>query len=113
MPMLRTLLALALTCKASGATLGETRPRPALALTHAPPATRSSQLVTAAPNRDPVRAVRGGGMAKFDVPLLLYFVFWYVGNMFYNKYNTMALKAVGGKYGGLTMTVATLSLTER
>jgi len=53
--------------------------------------------------------VRGGG-SSFDVPLLLYFVFWYIGNMFYNKYNTMSLTAVGGKNSGLTMTVSTLQL---
>ena len=48
--------------------------------------------------------------AGFDVSLLLYFVFWYVGNAIYNMYNTMALKAVGGKHSGLTMTVSTLQL---
>jgi len=48
--------------------------------------------------------------AAFDVSLLLYFVFWYVGNAIYNMYNTMALKAVGGKHGGLTMTVSTMQL---
>ena len=47
---------------------------------------------------------------SFDVSLLLYFVFWYVGNAVYNMYNTMALKAVGGKHSGLTMTVSTLQL---
>ena len=46
----------------------------------------------------------------FDVSLLLYFGFWYLGNAVYNMYNTMALKAVGGKYSGLTMTVSTLQL---
>jgi len=50
------------------------------------------------------------GAGGFDVSLLLYFVFWYVGNAVYNMYNTMALKAVGGKYSGLTMTVSTLQL---
>ena len=37
-------------------------------------------------------------------------MFWYVGNAFYNQYNTQALGAVGGKYGGLTMTVSTMQL---
>ena len=46
----------------------------------------------------------------FDISLLLYFVFWYVGNAVYNMYNTMALKAVGGKNSGLTMTVSTMQL---
>ncbi len=44
------------------------------------------------------------------VALLLFFLFWYVGNAFYNQYNTMALTAVGGKTGGLTMTVSTMQL---
>jgi len=48
--------------------------------------------------------------APDSVALLLFFVFWYVGNAFYNQYNTMALTAVGGKYGGLTMTVSTMQL---
>ena len=38
--------------------------------------------------------------APDNVALLLFFVFWYVGNMYYNEYNTMALKSVGGKTGG-------------
>jgi len=37
-------------------------------------------------------------------------VFWYAGNMKYNEYNSAALGAVGGKTGGLTMTVATMQL---
>ena len=45
-----------------------------------------------------------------SVALLLFFLFWYVGNAFYNQYNTMALAATGGKYGGLTMTVSTMQL---
>ena len=45
-----------------------------------------------------------------SVALLLFFLFWYVGNAFYNQYNTQALGAVGGKYGGLTMTVSTMQL---
>ena len=45
-----------------------------------------------------------------SVALLLFFVFWYVGNAFYNQYNTLALGAAGGKYGGLTMTVSTMQL---
>jgi solute carrier family 35 protein E1 len=48
--------------------------------------------------------------APDSLALLLFFVFWYVGNAFYNQYNTMALSAAGGKYGGLTMTVSTMQL---
>ena len=44
------------------------------------------------------------------ISLALAFLFWYVGNTFYNQYNTMALKACGGKNGGLTMTVSTMQL---
>ena len=48
--------------------------------------------------------------APDSVALVLSFLFWYIGNTFYNQYNTMALKAVGGKTGGLTMTVSTMQL---
>jgi len=48
--------------------------------------------------------------APDSVALLLFFLFWYVGNAFYNQYNTLALGAAGGKYGGLTMTVSTMQL---
>ena len=48
--------------------------------------------------------------APDSAALLLFFVFWYVGNAFYNQYNTLALAAAGGKYGGLTMTVSTMQL---
>jgi solute carrier family 35 protein E1 len=48
--------------------------------------------------------------APDSVALLLFFVFWYAGNMKYNEYNTASLEAVGGKTGGLTMTIATMQL---
>jgi len=48
--------------------------------------------------------------APDSLALLLFFVFWYVGNGVYNQYNTLALASVGGKYGGLTMTVSTMQL---
>mmetsp|Transcript_20166 Transcript_20166/g.42368 ORF Transcript_20166/g.42368 Transcript_20166/m.42368 type:complete len:339 (+) Transcript_20166:85-1101(+) len=48
--------------------------------------------------------------APDSVALILFFVFWYAGNMKYNEYNSAALGAVGGKTGGLTMTVATMQL---
>lgn len=48
--------------------------------------------------------------APDSVALLLYFAFWYAGNMKYNEYNTASLNAVGGKTAGLTMTVATMQL---
>jgi len=45
-----------------------------------------------------------------DVPLMLYFAFWYLGNTFYNIQNKGALNATGGKTAGYGMTVATLQL---
>jgi len=48
--------------------------------------------------------------APDSVALLLFFVFWYVGNIYYNEYNKMALDGAGGKKGGLTMTVSTMQL---
>lgn len=48
--------------------------------------------------------------APDSVALLLFFVFWYAGNMKYNEYNTASLNAVGGKTAGMTMIVATLQL---
>lgn len=107
--MLRVTFLLALSAAAAGVTIGETA-RPALVrrtsgserITSRPESS-SPELVAAAP----IAAVAPGGV---DVSLLLYFVFWYVGNAIYNLYNTMALKAVGGKHGGLTMTISTMQL---
>ena len=48
--------------------------------------------------------------APDSVALLLFFVFWYAGNMKYNEHNSAALGGVGGKTGGLTLTVATAQL---
>uniref|UniRef100_A0A7S2RLD5 Sugar phosphate transporter domain-containing protein n=1 Tax=Rhizochromulina marina TaxID=1034831 RepID=A0A7S2RLD5_9STRA len=53
--------------------------------------------------------VSGGGRKGLDVPLLLYFVFWYAGNYFYNIQNKVALKASGGATG-FPMTVSALQL---
>jgi solute carrier family 35 protein E1 len=67
--------------------------------------------VAATPKASPLKAAApAAAKGGFDVSLILYFVFWYVGNAIYNMYNTMALKAVGGKHSGLTMTVSTLQL---
>lgn len=38
------------------------------------------------------------GAPKVDYSLLMYFLFWYIGNAIYNMYNTMALKGLW-KYG--------------
>jgi solute carrier family 35 protein E1 len=51
-------------------------------------------------------SVRGGAI---DVPLLLYFAFWYLGNYYYNISNKLALKAAGGSVG-FPMTIAAAQL---
>mmetsp|Transcript_3243 Transcript_3243/g.7494 ORF Transcript_3243/g.7494 Transcript_3243/m.7494 type:complete len:290 (-) Transcript_3243:166-1035(-) len=48
--------------------------------------------------------------APDSVALILFFVFWYAGNMKYNEYNTGALNAAGGKTAGYTMTISTMQL---
>mmetsp|Transcript_41949 Transcript_41949/g.90065 ORF Transcript_41949/g.90065 Transcript_41949/m.90065 type:complete len:419 (+) Transcript_41949:94-1350(+) len=45
----------------------------------------------------------------FDLALLAYFFFWYLGNYYYNITNKLALKAAGGA-AGYPMTIATLQL---
>jgi len=55
-----------------------------------------------------VSAAPGGG-SKIDIPLMLYFLFWYLGNYYYNITNKLALKAAGGA-SGFPMTIATLQL---
>mmetsp|Transcript_94865 Transcript_94865/g.267993 ORF Transcript_94865/g.267993 Transcript_94865/m.267993 type:complete len:390 (-) Transcript_94865:152-1321(-) len=55
-----------------------------------------------------VSAAPGGG-SKIDIPLMLYFLFWYLGNYYYNITNKLALNAAGGA-SGFPMTIATLQL---
>ena len=50
---------------------------------------------------------RGG--AGIDIPLMLYFLFWYVGNYYYNISNKLALRAAGGS-AGFPMTISALQL---
>ena len=50
------------------------------------------------------------GLLGENVALLLFFVFWYAGNLKYNEYNKLALNGVGGKKAGMTMTVSTMQL---
>lgn len=52
---------------------------------------------------------RGGTILGIDIPLMLYFLFWYVGNYFYNITNKLALNAAGGKTG-FPMTISSLQL---
>jgi len=109
MRSLAVVLALAVCANAA------TPARPALVRTKGPVVEGASQQLVATsskksshPSKSSLFAAATGG--GFDVSLILYFVFWYVGNAIYNMYNTMALTAVGGKHSGLTMTVSTLQL---
>jgi len=52
---------------------------------------------------------RGGEGGGLDIPLMLYFLCWYVGNYFYNISNKLALRAAGGS-AGFPMTISTLQL---
>merc|ERR1719454_2813093 len=104
----RAVLAVALVAAVSAAAPGEARP----ALVRGTPGRapeKGAQLV-ASTKGSPKLVAAGPAPGGVDVSLMLYFLFWYVGNAIYNMYNTMALKAVGGKHGGLTMTVSTLQL---
>jgi solute carrier family 35 protein E1 len=44
----------------------------------------------------------------FDIPLLIYFSFWYLGNYYYNIQNKLAANAAGGS--DFAMTIATAQL---
>jgi len=103
------IVALALAVCADAATPA----RPALARTSGPVVDSHATQLVAASSKAPPASKRSHLVAAaggFDYSLMLYFVFWYVGNAIYNMYNTMALTAVGGKHSGLTMTVSTLQL---
>lgn len=55
---------------------------------------------------------RGGALSALkglDIPLILYFVLWYVGNYYYNISNKLALRAAGGS-AGYPMTISALQL---
>lgn len=56
-------------------------------------------------------SVKGGDSKPgfLDIPLMLYFLFWYVGNYYYNITNKLALKAAGGA-SGYPMTISGLQL---
>merc|ERR1712226_1668746 len=56
---------------------------------------------------DKVKAI-AKSQAK-NVPLMLYFAFWFLGNYYYNVTNKMALKAAGGA-AGFPMTISSLQL---
>lgn len=51
---------------------------------------------------DPNSTPRGGASgitSAIDIPLLIYFALWYLGNYYYNITNKLALNAAGGKTG--------------
>lgn len=55
---------------------------------------------------------RGGALSALkglDIPLILYFLLWYVGNYYYNISNKLALRAAGGS-AGYPMTISALQL---
>jgi len=63
----------------------------------------------ASPSEDAMK-VKGGALTSLvDIPLMLYFAFWYLGNYFYNITNKLALKAAGGS-SGFPMTISSLQL---
>lgn len=66
----------------------------------------------AAESTNDALSVKGGALgalSSIDVPLILYFAFWYLGNYFYNISNKIALKAAGGS-AGFPMTISGLQL---
>ena len=69
-----------------------------------------SPLAFFAPEANRSKTMSSFKGAPDNVALLLFFVFWYAGNMKYNEYNTSSLNAVGGKTAGMTMIVATMQL---
>jgi len=70
--------------------------------------TALAATATATSSSDAIQT-RGGGLGGVDIPLMLYFFFWYVGNYYYNITNKLALKAAGGS-AGFPMTISALQL---
>jgi solute carrier family 35 protein E1 len=71
-------------------------------------ATALSATATAG-STDAIKTRGGGALGGIDIPLMLYFLFWYVGNYYYNITNKLALKAAGGS-AGFPMTISALQL---
>ena len=72
-------------------------------------ATSSSAVATQSSGSDVMSTRGGGGLGNIDVPLLIYFALWYLGNYYYNITNKLALKATGGA-AGFPMTISALQL---
>jgi len=71
--------------------------------------TKSIALHAEASSSDALSVKGGAAPAGLDIPLMFYFLFWYVGNYYYNITNKLALKASGGA-GGYPMTISGLQL---
>jgi len=69
----------------------------------------TSLAASATASSDAISTRGGGALGGIDVPLMLYFLFWYVGNYYYNITNKLALKAAGGS-AGFPMTISALQL---
>lgn len=69
----------------------------------------TNNIALEASSSDAVSTRGGGFLGGVDIPLMLYFLFWYVGNYYYNVSNKLALKAAGGS-AGFPMTISTLQL---
>ena len=53
---------------------------------------------------------KGGALLSgVDIPLMLYFFFWYLGNYYYNITNKLALRGAGGS-AGFPMVISSLQL---
>jgi len=72
---------------------------------------KSISLQAGASSSSNALSVTGGDskIGGLDIPLMLYFLFWYVGNYYYNITNKLALTAAGGA-GGYPMTISGLQL---
>lgn len=68
-----------------------------------------SAATASASSSDAIQTRGGGFLGGFDVPLMIYFLLWYVGNYYYNISNKLALKAAGGATG-FPMTISALQL---
>lgn len=65
--------------------------------------------VASAGTEDAMRTRGGGAPGGIDIPLMCYFLFWYIGNYYYNITNKLALNAAGGS-AGFPMTISALQL---
>lgn len=86
-----------------------TRPGPPFPLATTRHEARRTPPLFAASDAAAISESTEGKKFSLDVPLLLYFFFWYLGNYYYNIANKLALKAAGGA-AGFPMTISTLQL---